>query len=1098
MVNRIIEYCANNKFMVFAFILGAVLIGLWSMNNLPLDALPDLSDTQVIVYSRWDRSPDIIEDQVTYPIVTALLGAPRVKDIRGFSDFGYSYVYIIFEEGTDIYWARSRTLEYLSKIIPRLPEGVRVELGPDATGVGWVFQYALVDTTGQHSLAELRTFQDWYLRYYLQAVPGVAEVAPIGGFVRQYQVNIDPNALLAYGVPLDKVVEAIRKGNNEVGGRLIEFTGREYMVRGRGYVRSTSDIERIVVGVNPESGTPVLVRDLGRVVLGPDIRRGIAELDGQGEVVGGIVVMRYGENALHVIERVKAKLKELEPGLPKGVKIVTTYDRAELIERAIETLKGTLKEELIIVSLVILVFLWHIPSAMIPIFTIPIAVVISFIPMYLTKTTANIMSLGGIAIAIGAMVDAAIVVVEQTHKKLEHWEAEGRPGDYKRVIIDAVKEVGGPSFFSLLVIAVSFMPIFALEAQEGRLFKPLAFTKNFSMAIAAVLAITLDPAMRLLFTHMKTFDFSPRWLAKAVNAVLVGKIHSEERHPISRPLMRIYRPVVEFALKYKWATVISAVLIVVLTVPIYFRLGSEFMPPLNEGVILYMPTTLPGISVTEATKLLQVQDKILRQFPEVERVFGKAGRAETSTDPAPFSMMETTIVLKPESEWRKKPQWYSSWAPEWLQKILRRVWPDRISWEELVNEMDQALRLPGVTNAWTMPVKARIDMLTTGVRTPVGIKIMGADLKKIEEIGTHIEMVLRDVTGTRSIYAERTAGGYFLDFDLKREELARYGLTIDDVHMVIMSAVGGENITTTVEGRERYPVNVRYLRDFRSDLDRIGRVLIPVPNAASADMSDGNANGAQVPITQLADIRLVSGPAMIRDENGLLSGYVYVDVAGRDIGSYVEEAKKIVREKVQLPPGYSLVWSGQYEYMQRVKERLIVVVPVTLFIIFLLLHMNTGSAVKTLVIFLAVPFSAVGAIWLLYLLDYNMSIAVWVGLIALMGVDAETGVFMLLYLDLAYREMVAKGRMKSYEDLKEAIIYGAVKRLRPKVMTVGCMFTGLFPIMWSTGTGADVMKRIAAPMIGGIFTSFIMELVVYPAIYAIWKWYFEVKRQARA
>jgi Cu(I)/Ag(I) efflux system membrane protein CusA/SilA len=1083
MINRVIEFSARNKFVVFLFVAMAALGGWWSLHNVPLDAIPDLSDTQVIIYSRWDRSPDIMEDQVTYPIITALLGAPRVKAIRGFSDFGYSYVYIIFEEGTDIYWARSRTLEYLSKITPRLPTGVQVELGPDATSIGWVFQYALVDTTGRHSLDALRSFQDWYLRYYLQSVPGVAEVAPIGGLVRQYQVNVDPNALAAYHLPLGKVVEAVRRGNNDVGGRLVEFSSREFMVRGRGYARSIVDLEQIVIGVNSRSGTPITIKDVGQVTLGPDIRRGIADLDGKGEVVGGVVIMRSGENALKVVERVKTKLEEIQPSLPPGVKIVTTYDRSELILRSIETLKGTLKEEIAIISTVILLFLWHIPSALIPILTIPITVLISFIPMKLVGVTSNIMSLGGIAIAIGAMVDAAIVVVEQTHKKLEQWDAEGRQRDYHEVVVEAVKEVGGPSFFSLLVIAVSFMPIFALEAQEGRLFKPLAFTKNFCMAIAAVLAITLDPALRLLFTHANPFEFRPRFLARIANALLVGKIHREEKHPISRILMWIYHPVAELALRFKWTVVLAALAAVAITVPVFERLGSEFMPPLNEGVILYMPITLPGISITEAQRLLQIQDKVLRTFPEVERVFGKTGRAETSTDPAPFSMVETTVVLRPQDQWRKKPQWYSAQAPEWLQGILRRIWPDRISQEELVDEMDRALKIPGTTNAWTMPVRNRIDMLTTGVRTPVGIKVLGSDLNKIQEIGQEIEGALAQVAGTRSVYAERVSGGYFLDFTLKREELARYGLTVDDVQDYIMSAVGGENVTTTVEGRERYPVNVRYQRDFRSDLNALNRVLVATPS------------GAQVPMAQLADLRLVEGPSMIRDENGLLSGYVYVDVAGRDLGSYVEEARRQVREKVEshLPQGYSLSWSGQYEFLQRVRERLKLVVPITIFIVFVLLYLNTRSVVKTLIVFLAVPFSAVGAIWLLHWLGYNMSIAVWVGLIALMGVDAETGVFMLLYLDLAYHEWQRAGRLKSWADLKEAILYGAVKRVRPKVMTVACMFTGLFPIMWSTGTGADVMKRIAAPMIGGIFTSFLMELVVYPAIYAIWKWNFEVK-----
>jgi Cu(I)/Ag(I) efflux system membrane protein CusA/SilA len=1090
MINRIIEACAHNKFIVLLFVGVATMIGYWSIRNITLDAIPDLSDTQVIIYSRWDRSPDIMEDQVTYPIISAMLGVPKVKDIRGFSDFGYSYVYIIFEDGTDIYWARSRTLEYLSNILPRLPQGVNVELARDETAVGWIYEYALVDKTGKNNLAELRSFQDWYLRYALQAVPGVAEVAPVGGFVRQYQVNVDPNALLAYGIPIEKVVEAVRQGNNDVGGRLVEFTGREYMVRGRGYIRKLSDLSNIVVGTSKNGGTPILVKNLGNVTLGPDMRRGIAELDGEGEVVGGIVIMRYGENALKVIERVRAKLEEMKASLPPGVEIVTTYDRAELIQRAIETLRGTLIEELAIVSLVILIFLWHIPSAVIPILTIPITIIIAFIPMYGMNITANIMSLGGIAIAIGAMVDAAIVVVEQTHKKLEHWNAEGRRGNYKDVVISAVKEVGGPSFFALLVIAVSFVPIFTLEGQEGRLFKPLAYTKNFSMAIAAFLAITLDPALRLLFTHTDPYRFRPKWLASIVNAALVGKIHSEEQHPISRPLMKIYHPLCEFVLKHRWAVVGAAVLTVLFTVPVFERLGSEFMPELNEGVLLYMPTTPPGISVTEAGQLLQIQDKVLKKFPEVERVFGKAGRAETATDPAPFSMMETVVVLKPESEWPKVPTWYSSWAPPLLQGILRRAWPDHKTVKELIygpGGLNDAMQFPGVVNAWTMPIKARIDMLTTGVRTPIGIKVMGADLAKVQELGMHIENLLKDVPGTKSVFAERTAGGYFLDFDLKREELARYGMTIDDANEVVRQAIGGENVTTTVEGRERYPVNVRYLRDFRSSIDDLRRTFVMAPD------------GTQIPMAQLADIKLVSGPSMIRDENGRLSGYVYVDLdtSKRDIGSYVADAKEVLRKSLKLPPGYQLIWSGQFEYMERAKDRLYVVVPITIFLIFLLLYLNTKSVAKTVIIFLAVPFSAVGAIWFLYLLGYNMSIAVWVGLIALMGVDAETGMFMLLYLDLAYQEMKDRGLMKSWAGLKEAILHGAVKRLRPKVMTVGVMFMGLVPIMWSTGSGADVMKRIAAPMIGGIFTSFILELAVYPAIYAIWKWYGEVRAIAR-
>jgi Cu(I)/Ag(I) efflux system membrane protein CusA/SilA len=1113
MINKLIELCAHNKFMVFLLIGMATLWGLYSIKNITLDAIPDLSDTQVIIFSRWDRSPDIMEDQVTYPIISSLLGVPKVKDIRGLSDFGFSYVYIIFEDGTDIYWARSRTLEYLSNILPRLPQGVQVELARDETAIGWVFQYALVDKTGKNDLAQLRTFQDWYLRYALQGVPGVAEIAPIGGFVRQYQVNVDPNKLVAYNIPIDRVVAAVRAGNNDVGGRLVEFTGLEYMVRGRGYIKKVSDVENIVVGTRRDSGTPILVRDLGMVTLGPEMRRGIADLNGEGEVVGGIVIMRFGENAFKVIERVRQKIEEFKPSLPPGVEIVTTYDRADLIERAIDTLKDTLTEELIIVSIVIMIFLWHIPSALVPIITIPITIILSFIPMYLMGITANIMSLGGIAIAIGAMVDAAIVVVEQTHKKLEKWDAEGRPGSYKDVVIGAVKEVGGPSFFALLVIAVSFMPVFTLAGMEGRLFKPLAFTKNFSMAIAAVLAITLDPAIRLLFTHMDPYQFRPRFLCHIVNTVLVGKIHSEETHPISRPLMKVYQPVCEFVLKWKWATVIAAVIIVILTIPIFEKLGSEFMPPLFEGDLLYMPMALPGISVTEAQKLLQVQDKVLRTFPEVSLVFGKAGRAETATDPAPFAMMETVILLKPESEWPIKERWYSSWAPDWLKKILGRFWPSHKTPEELIygpGGLNEKMQFPGVTNSWTYPIKARIDMLSTGIRTPIGIKIMGADLEKVQQLGEHIEMVLKNVPGTKSVFAERTAGGYFLDFTLKRSELARYGLTIDQANSIVMSAIGGENVTTSIEGRERYPVNVRYFRELRDDLEKLKRVFVPINQGGGAAASgmfgmSGSAGGlpgvgsrvAHIPLEQLADISLKTGPAMIRDENGRLSGYVFIDLdtSKRDIGSYVTDAKKVIRENVQLPPGYELIWSGQFEFMQRVRERLVVVLPITFFLIFLLLFFNTRSVTKTVIILLAVPFSAVGAIWFLYILGYNTSIAVWVGLIALMGVDAETGMFMLLYLDLAYKDAQQKGRMKNWDDLRETIVEGAVKRLRPKVMTVGVMFMGLIPIMWSAGAGADTMKRIAAPMIGGIFTSFIMELGVYPAIYAIWKWNFGLKKQ---
>jgi Cu(I)/Ag(I) efflux system membrane protein CusA/SilA len=1082
MIDRIIDFSVKNKPIIFILVIVACIWGWWSMQRVSLDAIPDLSETQVIVYSRWDQSPDIMEDQVTYPIVTAMLGAPRVKAVRGFSDFGYSFVYVIFEDDTDIYWARSRTLEYLSNVIPRLPQGVRTELGPDATGLGWVFQYALVDESGIHSLADLRSLQDWYLQYYLKALPGVAEVATVGGFVQQYQVNVDPNRLQAYNIPISRVVEAVRSGNVEVGGRLIEFGGTEYMVRGRGYAKSLDDFARIVLTVT-EDGSPIRVSDIGEVVLGPDYRRGVADLDGTGDVVSGIVVMRQGQNALTVIDRVKAKLKELEPGLPEGVKILPVYDRSELIRKAIGTLKSTVTEVILTVSLVIFIFLWHPPSSVIPVITIPIVILISFIPFRAMGITANIMSLGGIAIAIGALVDAAIVVVEQTHKRLEEWQQKGGKGDYRPVIIDAIKQVAGPSFFALLVIAVSFLPVLTLEAEEGRLFKPLAYTKTFAMVIAAFLAITFDPALRLLLTNLRNFSFRPRWICRAANALFVGSIRSEDRHPISSRLIKLYEPLAAWSLRQKWLVITLAIVLVLVTIPAFINLGSEFMPPLDEESIFFMPTTMPGISITEAQRLLQTTDRIIKEFPEVERVLGKAGRAETSTDPAPLSMLETVITLKPKSEWRKVDTWYSSWAPEWLKKIVRPITPDHISSEELVSQLNDALRIPGLSNAWTMPIKARIDMLTTGVRTPVGIKISGSDLKVIEQIGSRVEKNLLSVQGTRSVFAERTSGGYFIDVKWKREELARHGLSIEEAQSAVLNAIGGANVTTTVEGRERYPVNVRYKPDFRTDFGSLGRLLVSALGGKR-----------QVPLNQLAELEAVSEPAMIRDEDGLLTGYVYIDIAERDPGSYIADASEALKDSVHLPVGYALTWTGQYEAMLRVRERLTVVVPLTLFLIFLLLYMNTQSFTKTMIVALAVPFSAIGAVWFLYLLGYNMSIAVWVGLIALLGIDAETGVFMLLYLDLAYERAKKEGRLRSIPELRQAILEGAVKRLRPKFMTVATMSLGLIPIMWSTGTGADVMKRIAAPMIGGIFTSFILELMVYPAIYEIWKWHFEVKK----
>ncbi|HYN23225.1 MAG TPA: CusA/CzcA family heavy metal efflux RND transporter [Thermoanaerobaculia bacterium] len=1082
MIRRIIAFSANNPWMVLLGVGALLALSLWTLKVIRLDALPDLSDTQVIVYSRWDRSPDIMEDQVTYPIVSALLGAPRVKAVRGYSDFGFSYVYVVFQDGTDLYWARSRVLEYLSKIQSRLPDGVQTELGPDATGVGWVFQYALVDRSGKHSLEDLRSYQDWTLRYALQSVPGVAEVAAIGGFVKQYQVTVDPNRLAAYGLALDQVVRALRESNNEVGGRLLEWSGTEYMVRGRGYARSPEDFGLIVLKVGP-GGVPVLLRDVARVDLGPEIRRGVSDLDGLGDHVGGIVVMRHGENALNVIRRVKAKIEDLAPGMPEGVEIVTTYDRSDLITRALDTLKHELIVEMVIVSLVILVFLWHFPSAVVPIVTIPVSVLLSFIPLYYSGVTINIMSLAGIAISIGVLVDGAIVEVENAYNKLHRWQAGGRKGDFHQVRLEALQEVGPSVFFSLLVIAVAFLPVFALVEQEGRLFKPLAYSKNLAMAVAALLAITLDPAMRMLFARMDPFTFRPRWLARVATSVAVGTYHAEERHPISRAIFRVYEPVCRFVLRRPWAVIGGALLLVAVSIPVYFRLGSEFMPPLHEGTILYMPTTLPGISVGQAEELLQAQDRVLKSFPEVERVFGKAGRADTSTDPAPFSMFETTVILKSESSWRGKERWYSE-APEWTKPLFRPFWPDRISYEELIDEMDRALRAPGVTNAWTMPIKGRIDMLTTGVRTPVGVKVFGADLKEVERIGERLEAILRGVPGTRSVYAERVAGGYFVDIVPRRDQLARYGLTIEQLQMVIATAIGGENVTTTIEGRARYPVNVRYPRELRDDADRLDRVLVDTPT------------GARVPLAQVADVQITQGPAMIRDENGFLAGYVYVDVESRDIGGYVEEAKKAVLQSLDLPAGYSLQWSGQYENMVRVRERLKIVVPVTLALIFALLYLNTRSGFKALVVMLAVPFSAIGAIWLFYFLGYNVSIAAWVGMIALLGLDAETGVFMLLFLDLSYDEAKREGRLRSREDLDEAIVHGAVKRVRPKMMTVCAAFMGLLPILWSTAAGADVMKRIAAPMIGGLVTSFLLELLVYPAIYKIWKWRTEVRALA--
>jgi len=1028
MIARLIEGSARNPILVILCVVLLATGGLWAGFQVPLDAIPDLSDVQVIIYTEWQgRSPTLIEDQVTYPIVTSLLAGPRVKRVRGVSEYGVSYVYVIFEDRTDLYWARSRVLEYMQKLTGKLPSGVAPTLGPDATGVGWVYQYALVDESGAHDLAQLRSLQDWYLRFQLESVPGVAEVSAVGGFVKQYQIEVDPNTLAAYRLPIKTIIEAVRNSNAEVSGRVLEMAGTEYVIRARGYLRSIEDIELIPVGTDGR-GTPILIRDIAHVQIGPDQRRGIAELDGKGQTVGGIVIMRAGENALAVIERIKAKLEEITPALPKGIHIVPTYDRSDLIHRAIAVLREKLVEESIIVSLVAVVFLFHLRSALVAILILPVAVLLAFIPMAYLNITSSIMSLGGIAIAIGAMVDAAIVMVENAHKRLE----QAPDADRIETIIAAAKEVGRPLFFSLLVIAVAFLPIFALESQEGRLFTPLAYTKTFAMLFSTALSVTLAPVLMVLLIR--------------------GRIRAETKNPLNWLLIALYRPILSGALHVRWLTLGLAVVVVGFTVPIFSRLGAEFMPPLNEGTILYMPTTVPGLSIPESAKVLQVQDQLLTTFPEVERVFGKMGKAPTATDPAFVGMAEITVTLKPEAQWRPG-----------------------MTWDRLLDEMDAKLRIPGFPNIWWMPIQTRTEMITTGVRSPVGIKVLGPDLKIIEKIGLEIEQVLANVPGTKSAFAERLNEGYYLDMIVNRREAARYGLTVGDVQAVITSAIGGETVTTMVEGRERYPVNVRYKRELRDDPDRLKRVLIPTPS------------GAQIPLGQIADLIITQGPPSIADEAGALAGLVSVAVSGRDLRGYVEDAQRAVRERVVLPAGYRLVWAGQYEHLVRAEERLKLVVPVTIGIILLLLYLNFGSLAKSLIVLLSVPFAAIGAIWYLDYLGYNMSVAVWVGIIALAGVAAETGVVMLVYLDEAYERRVREGRMTTVHDLREAIMEGAVQRVRPKMMTVAAIMGGLLPIMWTTGTGADVMKRIAAPMIGGMVSSTVLTLIVIPVLYFIWK-----------
>jgi Cu(I)/Ag(I) efflux system membrane protein CusA/SilA len=1037
-IQKLIAACASNPLLTIITVLAMGAWGYYSLRQTPLDAVPDLSDAQVIIFTEWQgQSPDLVEDQVTYPISSALLSAPNVKFVRGQSHPGLSFVYVIFEDGTDIYWARSRVLEYLNEVSGDLPEGVTPTLGPDATGVGWVFQYALIDRTGKHDLAQLRSLQDWNIRYSLESVKGVAEVASVGGFVKQYQILLDPDKLLAHKIPIKTIVQKVRRSNNDVGGRIFEHSGHEYMIRGRGYIKSKADIESIPLGVGP-NGVPIQIRDVGTVKIGSDIRRGVAELNGEGEVVGGIVVMRYGENALTTIKNVKERLAEIETTLPEGVEIEIVYDRSELIERAIGTLRTTLIEELLVVSVVITVFLLHLRSALIPILMLPLAVLLAFIPMGFHGLSANIMSLGGIAVAVGAMVDASIILIENIHTKLETWEGDRNPDKppKRTIIIQAMQEVGPSIFFSLLIITVSFLPVFTLEATEGRLFRPLAFTKTYSMGFAAILAVTLVPALAVL--------------------VIRGRIHGEKKNPLNRILIALYAPVVRFVVRFRWLVVGMSAVAMIVTIPIVSRLGGEFMPPLNEGSILYMPTAPPGMSIAEASKALQSMDKKLKTFPEVQSVFGKMGRARTATDPAPLSMAETVIVLKPKDQWR-----------------------EGMTWDKLIKEMDLAMTYPGMPNIWWMPIQTRTEMLATGIRSALGIKVYGATLEEIEQSAVAIEQAIQNDPElqpyTRSVFAERVTGGYFLDFTVKREEAARYGLTTGDVEDIVQTAIGGMNISQTIEGRERYPIQVRYARQFRDNLDSIRKVLVPTPT------------GTHVPISHVADIQFNTGAPMIRSEDGRLVGFVFVDVTDIGIADYVHLARKVVDENANLAKGVRLSWAGQFQYFERAKAKLYLVVPLTLLLVVFLLYLSTKSMAETVIVLLAVPFSAIGAFWLLYMLDYNMSVAVWVGLIALAGLDAETGVVMLLYLKLSHRKWIREGNLQTPMDLENAIVDGAAHRIRPKLMTVITTITGLLPLMLSTGTGADVMKRIAAPMVGGLATSFLLELTVYPAIFAIWQ-----------
>lgn len=1035
MIEKIIEYSIKNRFVVILGTLILIVIGIYSVINTPLDAIPDLSDVQVILFTEYPgQTPRVVEDQITYPLTTAMLSVPFAKVVRGYSFFGLSFVYIIFEDGTDLYWARSRVLEQLNFVSSQLPTGITPNLGPDATGVGWIYEYVL--QSDKHNLQELRSIQDWFLKYELSSVEGVSEVASIGGYVKQYQVEVDPNKLLAFNIPLNKVREVIKRSNNDVGGRVIEMGETEFMVRGLGYIKSIEDIENIPLSVT-ENGTPILIRNVADVHLGPEMRRGLAELDGEGEVVGGIIIMRFGENALATIDRVKEKLESLKSGLPDGVTIKPVYDRSGLILNAIDFLKEKLIEETIVVALVCLLFLLHFRSAFVAIFTLPVGILFAFIIMNQQGLNANIMSLGGIAIAIGAMIDAAIVMIENVHKHIEEDSGKER----WKLILDASKEVGPPLFYSLLIITVSFIPVFTLTGQSGRLFAPLAFTKTYAMAGAALLSITIVPVL--------------------MGYLIRGKIKSEHSNPVNRFLLFLYRPFINAVLKYRKTTVVIALLLVMISYVPFSQMGSEFMPPLNEGDLLYMPTTLPGISISKAKELLQQTDKIIKTFPEVETVFGKVGRANTPTDPAPLSMIETIITLKPEEEWR-----------------------EGMTIDLLIEQMNNAIQFPGLTNAWTMPIKTRIDMLSTGIKTPVGIKIMGEDLSVLNSIGEKIEALVRNIPGTLSVYAERVVGGNFLDYEINRKEAARYGLTVGDIQDVIMTAVGGMNVTYTVEGRERYPVNVRYGRELRDDIEKLERILIPTPS------------GAQIPMRQVANIKISKGPPVVKSENARTTAFVYVDLKGIDIGTYVKNAKKIVENEIDLPDGYSLVWSGQYEYMQAANERLKVLIPFTLIIIFLLLYLNFKNVIEASFVMLLVIFLApVGGIWFIYLLGYEFSVAVWIGFIALSGVAAETGVVMFIYLDLAYKKWQENGRINSISDLTQCVYEGAALRLRPKMMTVTAIIAGLLPIMWGHGTGSQAMKRIAAPMVGGMISSTVLTLLLIPVIYVMWKGYLLKKEQ---